>query len=229
MAILSLAQLRQMAREQADMVNSTFITDAELTRIINRRLVRLHDYQVQAGENYYLKTQTYTTTPNVDTYALPADFFRVRGVDYFFGTDSTRRLTADKFEYKERNRWIVPRLVNQYRGKYRYAIWANNFVVRPFPSDVFTFLFNYEPRFQYLVLDTDTFDFVEGWEDFAILPAVIYMINKEEGDASQWAAAYAEIKKEINDSLSERTQGPSRIVEVDNYYVNVYGEEREIF
>ncbi len=77
MASFTLLELRNRSRQRADMVNSRFITDAELNYFINASFGELYDLLVNSrGENYYVSSYNFTTTINQDTYPLPADFFK---------------------------------------------------------------------------------------------------------------------------------------------------------
>lgn len=65
------------------MVNSNFVTDAELNTYINLGLQELHDLFAEAmGQEFFLKTYEITLSPPTNVYDLPDDFHLLRGVDY---------------------------------------------------------------------------------------------------------------------------------------------------
>lgn len=51
----TLLQLRDEVRQRADMVNSAFVTDAEVDRCINQSWAQLYDRLLATGEDYYVK------------------------------------------------------------------------------------------------------------------------------------------------------------------------------
>lgn len=51
----TLLQLRDEVRQRADMVNSAFVTDAEVDRCINQSWAQLYDRLLATGEDYYIK------------------------------------------------------------------------------------------------------------------------------------------------------------------------------
>ena len=93
MASVTLLELRNRSRQRADMVNSKFVTDAELNTYINASYAELYDLLIASrGENYFVLSYNFTTSINQDTYALPADFYKLMGVD--FVTSSTQAITS---------------------------------------------------------------------------------------------------------------------------------------
>ena len=82
-ASATLSDLKTRARQRADMVNSTFIADAELLNYINASYAELYDIMVQTYEDYYTTSTTFTlTSSDSGVYSLPADFYKLRGVEY---------------------------------------------------------------------------------------------------------------------------------------------------
>ena len=79
---INLEQLRVACRQRADMVNSTFITDAELNSYINASYFELYDLLVQKyGNDYYVQEYYFNLVGNQSRYDLPEDFFKLLGVD----------------------------------------------------------------------------------------------------------------------------------------------------
>ena len=70
---ITLAELRTQSRQRADMENSNFISDTELTSYINNSIAELHDIMAEAyGSEYFVTTTTFSVTSGDDTYSLPA-------------------------------------------------------------------------------------------------------------------------------------------------------------
>ena len=62
-----LSELILETRQRADMVNSAFVTDLEVTRCINESWAQLYDALLSTGEDYYLK---YVDLPAANTFGV---------------------------------------------------------------------------------------------------------------------------------------------------------------
>lgn len=77
-AARTLTEMILEVRQRADMVNSTFVTDLEITRWINLGITKLYDMLIKAnGQDYYLRCYTTTTSSADPTVSLPHDFHSI--------------------------------------------------------------------------------------------------------------------------------------------------------
>src|SRR5690554_3061398 len=78
------ANMRTAARRRADMVSSTFVTDAEFDDFLNIGIKKLHALVFRANPDHHLVTSAHeiTTTAGTTAYSLPSDFMALRRVDY---------------------------------------------------------------------------------------------------------------------------------------------------
>lgn len=78
----TLTEMIAEVRQRADMVNSTFVTDDEITRWINLGVAKLYDILVKArGVDYYLRSYETTTSSTEPTVFLPHNFYKLVGID----------------------------------------------------------------------------------------------------------------------------------------------------
>lgn len=183
-ASVTLSEMRTRARELADMQTSNqaqaFVTDAELDRYLNRHLKQLYQKLIiTRGDDYYAVTSTFATVANQASYTLPATFMQLLNVTV---SDGTRYVLVPRFNLKEYPalRYLQGLSTNDI-GLYRYRLQAGNIEVRPAPTTAsHSLTLHYLPAFQPLTLGTDTFDGVNGWEDWACYGAAIDMLHKEE-------------------------------------------------
>lgn len=218
MASVTLATFRQRARERADMVNSKFITDAELNTYINGSLTELYDLLLSSrGENYYIDVYSFTTSSSTDTYPLPNNFYKLMGVDYV--TSTTQAITLKAFRWQERNRFREP-FYNQRIYNLMYQIRNNNLVFIPTPNGNQQIKVWYIPRTQELTLDTDTFDGINGFEEYVVVDAAIKMRVKEESSVDELLLAKQKLEERIRSMSSGRdSTEPARVVDTDRSYV----------
>lgn len=217
MALVTLSAFRDRARQRADMVNSRFVTDAELNTYINASIDELYDLLIASrGENYYVKSYSFTTSTNVDTYALPADFLKLMGVDYV--TSTTQAITLKAFRWQERNRFREP-FYNTRNYNLMYQVRGDNLVFIPTPNGNQLIKLWYVPRAVDLTTDTASFDGINGWEEYVVIDAAIKMRVKEESPVEELMIAKQDMKARILSASSGRDSGePARVVDTDSNY-----------
>ncbi len=212
---VSLADLRTQSRQRADFEASTtstsFVPDAELNSYINLGIAELYDLILEAnGDEYYSQPFTFTTATGVENYPLPADFYRLEGVDAEVGGF---KYTLFPFPFGERNRYANLTAPGWYRGArlfYRLRVGEIFFVPKPDGDYVVTL--NYVPNPPILVADGDTFNFHGGWEEYVIVYAAIMMQIKEETDTAVLQLAKEQLKGRIRGAAPRRDDGMPEVV-----------------
>lgn len=211
---LTLAQLRTRSRERADMVNSTFVSDTELNGYINYSYKALYDLLVEANEDYNLTSTTLAITTG-NSVSLPADFYKLRGVDDLsYGTTSPR--TCRKFNWNERNRF-QPEILSSADRLYEYSevqyrIVGNTLFIEPEESAIRSYKLWYIPTLVTLSADGDVADGVQGWLEYVIVDAAIKCLVKEESDIRPLTGIKAEIQERITRMRHNRDQAmPEKI------------------
>ena len=202
MATVTLLQLRTRARERADMQSTGFITDSELNGYINSSYAELYDLLVSKyGEEYFVApAHSITTTSNVDTYALPADFYKLLGVD--LQLDSSQWKTLKRFEFSDRN---TPRELELYSPeRIRYRIFGSNLLFSPVPAGNLSLRAWYIPLPTTLSLDADSFSGINGYEEYVVIDAAIKMLTKEESDTTALMIAKEALKRRIEQMAEAR-------------------------
>jgi hypothetical protein len=184
--VSTLASLRNQIRQRADIVNSQFITDAELTSYINSSAAELYDILVQKyGEDYFMCTTPPTIVATTAlVYDRPADFYKLRGVDQQI--TGNQWATVRPFNFQERNRFntpMAPVVFGITATRYR-VIGTNQIMFIPQMTAGATFRIWYVPRLTPLSGDTDTMDGVSGWLEYVICDCIIKCKCKMESDCA---------------------------------------------
>lgn len=206
---VTLLTLRTMARRRADMENSSFVTDAELTEYLNSSIKRLYDLLVMANEDYYTISDTITTDGTNKEFSLPADFYKIRGIDY---TVSGNIRSMKPFPFNERNEY------QNNTTEIRYKLRKDKIRFEPTPSAQSMTLW-YVPAFTNLSADGDTFDGVNGWEELVAIDAAIKCKRKEESDTSELMIERERLHQEIRDVAKNRDQAfPQTVGDVTGWY-----------
>lgn len=213
--LVTLASLKEQARERADQVNSNFVSDSELVRYLNASIKKLYDKLVAAyGDDYYLAAPyDLTTDGTASSYDLPDDFYKLVGVDVLIGGQA---YTAVKpYMFDERNQYRAPYFtLRSTDNAFKYRLQNNSLNFIPTPSAGKTFRIWYTPICTPLAVDADSFDFINGWEEYPIIDTAIKMMSKEESDTSELRAQLREMDERLVKMKKNRDLGsPARITD----------------
>ena len=204
----TLLQLRTRARERADMVNSSFVTDSELNGYISASYAELYDILVQSGLVYFTPTTQTITGNGNETYALGADYYGTVRVDRLEGSDY---FPLDEYMITERHDYE-----NASGSKaVGYSIQGSNISLLPAPSSG-TYRHIYIPAPTDLTASADsvTVDGVSGWEEYIVVDAARKMLQKEESSTTGVERDLIRLKERIEEMAQNRAWStPRRIVD----------------
>lgn len=222
---MSLGQIRLLAQQEADRVNSNFVTKPEWNAYINQSAFELYDLLTTVFEDYYLAEPALFTTDGSTSYTLPdgstsfintagaaftaKPFYKLQGVDLGLGSQANAWVTLHKFDFIARNRYIYPNNLSTFAGVFnlRYRVMGSKLHFIPTPSAGQTVQLWYIPRMQTLLKDSDVLDGVSGWCEYVIVDAAIKAMSKEESDISALMARKQMLKQRIEESAMNRDAG----------------------
>lgn len=221
---ITLAQLREQARQRADMENSNFVKDSELNAYINNSIAELHDILCEAYDAEYFTKDPYefTTVANQDSYDLPEDFYELKGVDIRINANDW--IVVEKYNFKERNRYQEFGVWDLYGvNNVRYRIIGNKIRFTPIPDGTAQVRLWYVPVATKLVNDADTLDDQNAYSEYVIVDAAIKMMQKEESDVSVLVLQKEALINRIRGKAANRDAGsPESITDIyaanDDYY-----------
>ena len=209
------AQLRERVRNRADMTGSLFISEAELGDYVNASAQELYDVLVAAFQDYYLTlTSNSVLTTGQDSISLPADFYKLRGVDRLLDGASEWQ-TVQPFSFAERNdrQGMVGLTAYAYQDSgIRYRLQGSTVKFTPPDDCAGTYRVWYVPRMPVLTLDSDTFDGINGWEEYVVVDAAIKCLLKEESSTTGLERQKAALLKRIQDMSVQRDSGAPEVI-----------------
>lgn len=215
---ITLAELKRRARERADMENSEFISDSELTSYINTAYLALYDILVSRFEFYYTKQLEFTIPQNEAEFLVPNDFYKLDGLDFKLGAGQDGWTTVTKWNFKERNRnRSLLRLDYRNVNPRQYRLIANKIDIQPKDRAAGDYRLFYTPRATRLANDSDTVDAVNGWEDYIVLVAAMKMLAKEESDISAIVLEIRDIEDRIEAMSQNRDDEPERVTDMNPF------------
>lgn len=212
----TLGSIRLEAKQRADMVNSSFITDQEWNSYINASYYELYDVLTQKfGDDYFVAhPYTYTTQSTEQLYPLPTNFYKLLGVEIQLNTGNPNSwVTMKNFQFIDRNRWSYPNIYTFYGiTNLRYRINGNNLMIVPTTQAGQTIRIWYIPRQTELVNDGSIVDGVSGWEEYIVVDACIKAWNKQESDPSVFIAQKQALLRRIEEAAENRDVGEAEHV-----------------
>jgi hypothetical protein len=212
------------------MVNSDFVTDAELLRYINESISELYDMLITAkGQEWYIQTYDITTAVGVSDYEVPEaeNFYLLLGVDINANTGSAVPLrpymlderhdptNSLRFAYAGGAPNMRYRLsgVVQADGNYKHRI---SFI--PAPGSALTVKLLYiphAPEFAIANIATDKWDGFNGWEEYVVVDSAIKCLEKEESSTVALERRKERLMGRIEGLASAHDDGfPERVADI---------------
>lgn len=186
------------------MENSLFVSDSELTDMINASIRSVYRKIVKAyGDQYFGSSTNITTVAGTSEYALPADFLKLGSYGVWWVHSSTHNTRLSRFNPNESLAQLVGQGWTWYpygtnRANVRYNLHTNKIRFLPTPQGVHTITVFYVPTPTPLVDPGDLFNGIAGYEMAVVWDAVATCLAKQESDAS---FAIAQRDREFQDML----------------------------
>jgi len=197
------------------MENTQFVTDAELLGYINAAYLELYDLLVSRFEDYFMsldptthKPPTFTLAGGVNTYVLPSDLYKLRGIDVQINAPNDWNKVY-RYNLDERNSRskTINRLQYGMRVNY-YRVIGNVINFLPEDQSDGTYRLWYVPRLVRLVNDSDdTAGNTLDYEEYIVVDAAIKCLLKEESEVSQLLAIKEGIRQRVIAMSANRDSG----------------------
>ena len=215
-ALVTAAALRA---DQPTPSTTTFITTANWYTFVNGSCQALHDKLIEAyGADYRVTLSSSITATTAATYALPDSFYKLLGVDQQVSSAAGNDgwTSVPRFNFADRNRYaMAPLSMRNGIVSTRYRLSGDNIWFTPQPPVGTVFKLWYAPRFTPMTADGDTFDGVDGWEEWVINDAAMKALVKEESDISGLQALQQVQNERLATIMENRDAGsPSTTVDV---------------
>ena len=223
---ISLEEIMTQARHRADMERSKFVKDLELIGYINNSAAELYDLITDAyGSDYFVKSEPLSVIAGQASYALPADFYELKGVD--LQIDGQSVVNVPRFNFAERNRYSEFGPWQFYRNtNVRYRLVGSNITFSPLPNSDANVTLWYVPLTPKLVNLTDTLNDLNAYSEYIIIDAAIKMMQKQEDDVSVLVAQKSFIIDRIqNKTMNRDAAQPNSVTDI--YANGWWGDEYE--
>jgi len=206
----TLLQLRDRAKQRANMENSEFVSDSEWNTYINYSISELRDILIsKVGNDYFASSSSISLLPNQDTYALPSDFYKLLWSEVL-GNDGYY-YKMKRFEVTEKNYGRSP--LNYFITDLKYRLRNDSIVFNNQNySTAATVRVWYTPVLTNLSADADVLNGFNGWDEFVILKSARKALVKEETGTGELDQELAVMYGRLEAMGDNRDQGePMRI------------------
>jgi len=218
---VTLLQLRDSAKDRADLTNSTRIDDTQWNEYINKSKDALYDLLLSAyGSDYYANpTPTIVSIINgTDTYSLPSDFYKLNLLEYKIDNNTFKSIKPFSLATKNNtsNNYYYGRL----SPDFRYKIHGSKLILYPLPNSNLTLNLWYTPLATNLVIDSDSLNGFNGWEEYITIDCAIKAARNEETDTVELERDLMRITKRLEEMAENRDMAfPAKIQDTNrNYY-----------
>lgn len=216
---ISLSDLRDQVREYCDCVRDLHISNSFLNSCINRAIPEFVDLVISSfGTEYYVENSL-LTTDSTESLDLPTDFYKLTGLDIL--TSAGKYQNLFRFNFHQRNQNNTQEIFFPWGINIEYRIIGDEIFFAPTPETGRTLRIWYVPTSIILEDDGDTFDFINGWEEYVIFfCSVRVKLKKEES-----IKVYQDLLKDKRDVIllaSENRDSANEEVVQDVYREGIY-------
>lgn len=206
MATETLANLRTRIRERSDHAEpDDFVSDAELTRMINESYREFYDLVLESHADHYLAAPaSFSLSSGANTYALSSltSFYRLRGIDR---RDGSGWYTVPRYQHAQRNDL----------RQLSYRVMGSSLFFEPIEDAAGDYRAWFIPEPATLSNDSDTVDGFNGWEVWIVEDVCAKIAAKAEESTSPFTGARDRVTERIRRAAADRDEGsPEKISDV---------------
>jgi hypothetical protein len=192
---VTLATLRTRVRQRTHYEQSQFVTDPELTAWVNDSVKELYDLLTTTFQGYAV-TSTDFAVASGNTITLPADFYKLLGVDQVVALPD-QLASLPRVQFADRN-----------SGKSGYDLRGSTLVLFPYAAAAgHSYRLHYVPTPTALAADADTLDGLDGYDELVVLDVALKVCAKSGEDASIFGAQKAAMLDRVLSSAHSRDAG----------------------
>jgi hypothetical protein len=210
----TLAEFLTEVRERGGYRRSMALTDAILTKMINKGIAAVHELIVKHNPDFLIKQASpdLVTSPGSAPVALPGDFYKLRGRPLL--VTGGRILKIHPFDIDEEGDFEDLAIFGYDGVSYRYMLQAGFLRLVPTPTIVDTIRLWYLPHATKLALPGDVYDGVNGHEELVIEHALLRAAKRDRRPTQDHAETIAALEKSLLSALEARDQsGPDYLVD----------------
>lgn len=172
--------------------STTFFNTTNSLNMVKFSARRLSGIIRRVDSDYFLTTDTLTTSPSINEVSLPANFSDLRSLSWMRSTNDRVPLelaSADDFA-------SVDESAQAWSGAPRYRLMGSVIMLYPKPSAAYDLSIYYDTGI-YVDATTDVISCQPGWDEWIVLDVCIRLAQKMEDDPSVFAAERQKVEADI--------------------------------
>ena len=198
----------QRIRWRCGQDKSAFIQPDEVLAYVDSAAAELYDILVDSFADYFIDFSEFSTLAGVDLYQLPANFYKIRGVDVLEGSLTH---SLKKFNFEERSRFINSTLVSPMFSNLKYCLLGNTILFAPMPTAGLDMRLYYVPALPRITSTNQTLSMFSGYEEFIISTVCIRIATKAEEDPLPYERERERQRKRIELAAQLRDVGDAGV------------------
>jgi len=222
MRAYTVEDIMKKVRFRTDEETSAFISDAELIDYIDSAFSEFYDTITMLYEQYNLTYATIVTAADTQIYNLPANFYKLMGVDAELS--SGKKLSLNRVEWADRNNSgdEVANLTSA-GTNLEYNILGNTIMLNPAPAAGIKVIVWYTPIAPKLHSKSQIIDGINGWEEMIVLEAAIRVFEKQEMDTASFLRQKKIVMERMQEVGQNRDAGtPRKVSDARGIYAGGY-------
>jgi hypothetical protein len=209
MELVQASSIITLAKQMADMENSSFVSDAEWLSYLNLAYRRFWNKVTTLYSDYNVKSANISIVAGTSEYTMPTDLLKFRLVEIISGTQQNKTLWP--LDLNEKNRYSA----DLYGAPCRYSIYDQKIRLHPEPSGSDTLKIWYVPVATPITATSQTVDVISGYDEYIAATMAVKALLKEESDPSGAQAIADRLATEMEQTARERNAGlPSVMTDV---------------
>jgi len=195
MSAIDLATLRQIVRFRGDYQNVRKFPDADLDREIQGAFGEFYELVADTNEGWWDASAQVTTVSGQDYVALPADAWRVHGIDLLDSGDWVELLQVGR---ADRNRFGTDTDEPE-----AYRLTARGIDLMPTPNAVYTLRVTYTPTAPALQ-EAQPREWYNGWDEYVVTAALLRLDQREQRPVNERVGILDRLKQRVIAGASRR-------------------------
>ncbi len=198
---VTLEELRDRVRRQADVRSTIRWTDPIINDLINEAVAELQDLILEVNDSYLLSFDQPNIVSGTASVALPADFYKLKGVDVLDSNGNWK--TLERFNFQDRH--LVESPITS-RTSLMYTVQGTNLVFHAEPgwSQASGITIWYWYVLADLVNDADVLDGQNGWDKYIVYKVALEIMVADEQDVTALAALFGLLQQRIRKAARAR-------------------------
>lgn len=210
---MTLADLRTLVSTWVDDPNNGYFTVSILNVFINNAQREAQKRLLEAGQNFYTKTQYAATVQFQQEYSLPSDFIKLQRF-YLVVSGTPPNESQQTLEYiTEGESDLIPPGQGLPSA---YNIRKSSFLLYPIPDNVYTMRMDYAGLVTDMVSSSDVPDVPTQFQEYIAVLATVDCLLRDGRDASQFMEKKKFYEELMKQNAQERNEDAPRHIRQTN-------------